>query len=77
MYLHRINQNLIEMTAKQYENLPQQVKIILDSFDENKESYSECKRIEKELLKIGCTCDYYLDGVLFDVMPKNINLKNS
>jgi hypothetical protein len=55
------------MDATQYDNAPQEVKDILDTFDENKDSYAECERIVNELNEIGWTADYYLDGVLFDL----------
>lgn len=51
------------MTAEQYDNAPQEVKDILDTFNEEKDSYKECERIIEELNKIGYTADYYLDGV--------------
>ena len=51
------------------EQLPQNVKNILNTFDENKDSYQECERIISELNLIGYTADYYLDGVLFNVAP--------
>ena len=57
------------MTARQYQNLPQNVKDIVDSFDEDLDSYMECERIISELNLIGYTADYYLDGVLFNVVP--------
>lgn len=55
------------MEAKEYDNLPQEVKAILDTYNEHKDAYKECERIIEELNKIGYTADYYLDGVLFDV----------
>ena len=36
------------MTAEEYENLPQEIKNIVDSWDDNKELYAECNRIQKE-----------------------------
>ena len=55
------------MTPQEYDNAPQEVKNILDSYNENEDSYKECERIIKELNLIGWTADYYLDGVLFDL----------
>jgi hypothetical protein len=53
-----------------FDNLPSKVQEILNTFDEDKDSYIECKRIQEELEKIGWTCDYYLDGTIFDVQEK-------
>lgn len=66
------------MTAEQYDNLPQNVKDILNSFDEEKDGYKECHRIFKALNKIGWTCDYDLSAEIFDIEPlkpqKEINV---
>lgn len=55
------------MTEEDYINLPQKIKYIVDSWDDNKELYAECSRIQKELEHIGWTCDYGLSGEVFDV----------
>jgi hypothetical protein len=55
------------MTPQEYDNLPQQVKDIVDTFNEELDAYAECKRLIKELNSIGWTADYYLDGILFDI----------
>jgi len=55
------------MTAEEYENLPQEIKNIVDSWDDNKDLYAECNRIQKELEQKGWTCDYGLDGMVYDV----------
>ena len=59
------------MDATQYDNAPQEVKTILDTYNENKDSYAECERIIKELNVIGWDADYYLDGILFDLTKLN------
>lgn len=56
------------MTAEEYEFLPDNVKLIVDSWDDNKDLYKECARIKTELEAIGWTCDYGLDGMVYDVM---------
>jgi hypothetical protein len=56
---------------EEYDNLPQEVKDILDSFDENKDSYQECDRIIDELEDIGWTADYGLSGEIYDVKKKS------
>jgi len=58
---------------EQLETLPQRVKDILDSWDDNKELYQECSRIKAELNQERYTCDYGLDGQLYDVKPLKIN----
>lgn len=57
------------MTAEEYDNLPENVKDILNTFDEDLDSYIECERIISELNLIGYTAEYYLDGVLFNITP--------
>lgn len=59
------------MTEKQYDSLPKGIKAIVDSWDDNKSLYNECSRIQKELEIYGWTCDYGLDGMVYDVRPIN------
>lgn len=49
--------------------LPKQVSEIIETFDYNEDSYKECERVQKELLKIGYSCEYGLDGALFNLKP--------
>lgn len=58
------------MTAEQYDSLPENIKGIVDSWDDNKNLYDECARIKQELECIGWTCEYGLDGMVYDVKPK-------
>lgn len=55
------------MDALEYEILPQNVKDILDSWDDNSDLYAECVRIQFELTQVGWTCDYDLSGTIYDV----------
>lgn len=55
------------MSPQEYDNLPKDVKKIVDSFDEDKDNYLECKRIRSELKKLNWDCQYGLDGVIYDV----------
>ena len=52
----------------EYDMLPQNIKDILDNFDTNSDIYRECERIKNELQDIGWTCDYGLDGVIYDIV---------
>ena len=61
------------MTEIEYDNFPQEVKAIVDTYDDNKNLYEECHRIQKELEHLGWTCDYDLSGEVFDVRPKEGN----
>lgn len=54
------------------ETLPKEVKDIINSFDENQDSYYECKRIQTELNSIGYDCDYDLSGEIIDIKPLDI-----
>ena len=56
------------MEAEEYDLLPDNVKNIVDSFNEDKCSYKECARIQNELEAIGWTCDSGLDGIVYDVV---------
>jgi hypothetical protein len=57
------------MTPKQWDALPEHIKEICGTFDENEDSYQECAKLQDRLQSVGWTCDYYLDGVPFDVKP--------
>ena len=60
-------QNYLDEDARAYENFPDEVKCIVDSWDDNKNLYEECARIKVELEHIGWTCDYDLSGEVYDV----------
>lgn len=81
-YTHELNNHISFLCKKdeqlsqqkqnkmeEYDKLPDIVKKIIDTWDENKELYSECMRIDDELKQIGWTCDFDLSGEIFDVMP--------
>ena len=55
----------------EYDTLPQHIKDIVDSWDDNKDLYQECVRIKLELEQNGYTCDYGLDGEVYDIKPLN------
>ena len=57
------------MTAEEYDNFPQDIKDIVDSYDDNKNLYGECVRIKLELHDLDWTCDYGLSGEVYDVKP--------
>ena len=54
-----------------HETLPQHIKDIVYSWDDNKDLYQECGRIKLELEQNGYTCDYGLDGQVYDIKPLN------
>jgi len=51
----------------QLDRLPTEVQSILNSFNEEEELYSECKRIQQELNFIGWDCGYDLSGEITDI----------
>ena len=51
----------------QYDALPEDVKNILSTLNEDLDQYEECTRITKELNSIGWTCSFGLDGVIDNV----------
>lgn len=64
------------MEALIYDNAPQEVKSILDSFDyDAPNGYEECKRINKELNAIGWAIEYDLAAEITELFetyePKN------
>jgi hypothetical protein len=62
--------------AKAYDEAPQNVKDVCDSWDENADPYKECARCVEELNAIGWTAEYYLQGELFHLrkMDKRFNI---
>lgn len=55
------------MTAKEYDNLPNKVKNIIDVWDEDSDLYLEASEIKASLNKIGWTCEYGLDSMVYNV----------
>ncbi len=55
---------------EEYDNLPQEVKDILDSFDMNIDAYQACDEVIDKLDDIGWTADYGLSGEIYDVKKK-------
>lgn len=51
---------------EEYDLLPNEVKKILDTFDEDSNPYKECERLLQECEAIGWTFDYGLEGVPFN-----------
>lgn len=58
---------------EEYDSLPQHIKDIVDSWDDNKDLYAECARIKAELEKLGWSCEYGLSGEIYDVRQKAEN----
>lgn len=52
------------------EQIPAEVATILATFDESADPYKELQRLNKKLLKIQWTFDFYLDAEPFNLMPK-------
>jgi hypothetical protein len=51
---------------------PKGVNDIINSFNNNKDSCSEFERIQKELNAINWTCNYGIDGTIYNVRRKSI-----
>lgn len=49
------------------DQLPENVQSILNSFDEDRDGYAECKRIVTELEAVGYTAEYGLDAELYNL----------
>ena len=54
------------ITAKVYDNLPKNVKLILDK-SVGDSCYDHCKKQIKKLNKIGWDADYGLDGLIHSI----------
>lgn len=62
--------NLSDFTEdmfQDYDNIPEDVKTIVDEFAHEDMSYEDCAQLVKALNAIGYTCDYYLDADPFDL----------
>ena len=57
---------------EEYDNLPQNIKDIIDTFDDNQDRYKECGRIQERLEEFNWTCDWGLDGDIYDVRTLEI-----
>jgi len=55
------------MEEQEYDGLPQNIKDVVDSWDDNEDIYAECKRIQRKLEQKGWMCDYGLDGMVYDI----------
>jgi hypothetical protein len=61
----------IEESDAFYDNAPPHIKAIFNSFDDNQELYSECRRVSDLLENEGYLAEYGLDGQsLFDFRIK-------
>lgn len=58
------------MTSEKYDNLPNNVKQIVDTYDDNGDHIKQCKQMISELEEIGWTGDYDFSG-WFDCWKNN------
>jgi hypothetical protein len=49
-----------------YDNLPKELKKVLDKYPEV-ETYDDCEKMLKDMNKIGYTFDYYLDAIPYNL----------
>jgi len=62
-----VNPYLLIKKIKNMKNYPKKVQSILNSFNDENDTYQECKRIVNELNAINWNAEYYLDGELFNI----------
>ena len=62
------------LEAEEYYNLPIEVLSILDTISDDAD-YDECDRVVKELNSIGYTAKYGLDGSLYEIAKKDLELE--
>jgi hypothetical protein len=46
---------------------PQEVRNIIEKYEEMGTSYDTCHKLIKELEQVGYTCDYGLDGIPYEL----------
>lgn len=56
--------------------LPKEVRTILENWDFDFPSYENCQKLVDELNKVGYTCDYGLDGVPYGLSPIMVKLES-
>lgn len=56
------------------ELIPNEVQLVLESFDENADSYHELDRILSLIEPMGYTFDYYLDAEPYGLRPIGMEL---
>ena len=61
--------NIEELDITPYEELPQDVKAIIDSYNESEDNYTELSRMQQELKAIGWFMDYYLNAEITELRP--------
>lgn len=54
---------------ERFDELPIEVKSILDKYSEMGNTYENCGNFVDELESVGWTCDYYLSAEPFDLRP--------
>lgn len=52
---------------ERYEQLPQQVIVIMEKFCDQENDYYTCKRLVIDLEKVGYSCEYGLDAEPYDL----------
>ncbi len=50
-----------------YDNLPTIVKDVFSTYDQNKDDYHQCQRIEGELKEIGYSVEWGLDASFYNL----------
>jgi len=50
-----------------YETLPQEVKDVIDEFEDMDSSYDNCNLFIERLNLVGYTCEYGLDGIPYNL----------
>jgi len=56
------------------ELIPDEVKVVLETFDYDVDSYKELTRLVNEIEPLGYTFDYYLDGEPYGLRPIGVKL---
>jgi len=57
----------IDLLQGKYEDIPQNIRTIIETFDDNKDGYKECARLVDECKKEGYHLDYGLDADVYDL----------
>lgn len=62
-----------KLSIVEYDLLPLEVKAILDTLDEDEDSYKELSRLADELKEVGWFMDYYLNAEITELREMTID----
>lgn len=55
--------------SQEFEDLPEHIQLILESFVEFDNTYEDCRELDRLLAEVGWECEWGLDAVPYDFKP--------